>query len=168
MIDFLTKEILKDIVEVTKFPKTKHISEESIPKSNNEDTPEWKLSDYMENLMQYCVDNGMNITPLPHVELIDNDSNNANKILGLTGHYNPTSKEITLFTLNRHPKDVLRTLAHELIHHEQNLENRLHSISTTNTNEDSKLSTLEDEAYLKGNRIFRHWEDKIKNKKHGF
>jgi hypothetical protein len=162
MINFLTKEILKDIVEVTELPKTKHITEKPNPESYNKDKPGWEFNDYMENLIQYCADNGMKINPLPHVEVINNDSNNANKILGLTGHYNPTSKEITLFTLNRHPKDILRTLAHELVHHEQNLENRLHSISTTNTNEDSKLSAVEDEAYLKGNRIFRHWEDNLK------
>lgn len=164
MIDFLTQEILKGIVEVTETPKTKHIPEESNPKSSNEDIPGWGFNDYMDDLIQYCIDNKMKITPLPDIRLIHNDPENANKILGLTGYYNPTNKEITLFTLNRHPKDILRTLAHELVHHEQNLEDRLDYSNTTNTNIDPKLSALEDEAYLKGSRIFRHWEDKLKEK----
>ena len=41
---------------------------------------------------------------------------------------------IVLYTEGRHPKDVVRSFAHEMIHHIQNLEDRLENISTTNTN----------------------------------
>ena len=51
-----------------------------------------------------------------------------------------------------------------MIHHIQNLENRLNNITTTNTTEDDYLSQLEQEAYLNGNMNFRNWEDGIKNK----
>jgi hypothetical protein len=71
--------------------------------------------------------------------------------------------EIVLYTQNRHPKDVMRSFAHELIHHKQNLENRLNDIQTQNTNESDRLLELEKEAYLEGNILFRNWEDKIKN-----
>jgi len=64
--------------------------------------------------------------------------------------------------MDRHPKDVLRSFSHEMIHHEQNLDNRLNNISTTNTNEDGDLPEIEREAYEKGNMMFRNWEDKIK------
>jgi hypothetical protein len=64
--------------------------------------------------------------------------------------------------MNRHPKDVLRSFSHEMIHHEQNLDNRLNNISTTNTNEDGDLPEIEREAYEKGNMMFRNWEDSIK------
>ena len=35
------------------------------------------------------------------------------------GTYNPSTDEIVIVKGNRHPVDVLRTLAHELIHHKQ-------------------------------------------------
>ena len=49
------------------------------------------------------------------------DSENSQKMLGKTAHYDPQEKAITLFTHNRHPKDILRSYAHELVHHTQNL-----------------------------------------------
>ena len=50
-----------------------------------------------------------------------------------------------------------------MVHHKQNLEERLQNIQTTNTNEDGDLQKLEEEAYLLGNMMFRTWEDKVKN-----
>lgn len=35
------------------------------------------------------------------------------------GTYNPSTDEIVIVKGNRHPVDVLRTLAHELVHHKQ-------------------------------------------------
>jgi hypothetical protein len=52
-----------------------------------------------------------------------------------------------------------------MIHHFQNLENRLNNIQTTNTNEDGDLPELEKEAYEKGNMMLRNWEDSLKNPK---
>jgi len=65
--------------------------------------------------------------------------------------------------MGRHPKDVVRSYAHEMVHHIQNLEGRLQNITTTNTNEDGALEELEKEAYTLGNITFRNWEDKQKN-----
>ena len=107
--------------------------------------------------------NKMNISPLPKLKFVDNDEKNANELLGKTAYYDPLEKSITLYTLNRHPKDILRSYAHEMIHHIQNLENRLNNISTTNTNEDGALPEIEKEAYERGNMCLRNWEDNIKN-----
>jgi phosphopantetheine adenylyltransferase len=117
---------------------------------------------YIPELTKYMVNQGMNIKPLPVVKFINNDKANAENVFGKTAFYNPEEKSITLFTMNRHPKDVLRSFSHEMIHHEQNLDNRLNNISTTNTNEDGDLPEIEREAYEKGNMIFRNWEDSIK------
>lgn len=38
---------------------------------------------------------------------------------GTFGTYNPSTNEIIIVKENRHPADVLRTLAHELVHHKQ-------------------------------------------------
>jgi cytidyltransferase-like protein len=123
------------------------------------------LKDAMLSLTTYMIENDMNILPLPKIKIIDNDSENANGIFGSTAYYNPNECSITLYTLNRHPKDILRSYAHEMIHRIQDNEGRLKNITTTNTNEDSDLLELEKEAYLNGNITFRNWEDSLKNSK---
>ena len=52
-----------------------------------------------------------------------------------------------MYTLGRHPKDILRSYAHELVHVHQNHEDRLENISTDNVNEDDYLEQIEREAY---------------------
>jgi hypothetical protein len=123
----------------------------------------WNLQEGMLSLSKYMIDNGMNIKPLPKIKVIKDDEENASHLLGKTAYYDPNNKSITLYTMNRHPKDVLRSFAHEMVHHEQNLEGRLNNINTTNTNEDGDLPEIEKEAYEKGNMMLRNWEDKIKN-----
>jgi hypothetical protein len=123
----------------------------------------WNLQDAFVSLSKFMMVNGMNITPLPKIKTIPDDKENASNLLGKTAYYNPTEKSITLFTMDRHPKDILRSFAHEMVHHEQNLEGKLNNINTTNTNEDGDLSEVESEAYEKGNIMLRNWEDSIKN-----
>jgi cytidyltransferase-like protein len=122
-----------------------------------------EFKDALISLVQYMIEQDMNILPLPTLKIIDNDVENANNILGKTAYYNPNECSITLYTLNRHPKDILRSFSHEMIHRIQDNEGRLNNIGTTNTNEEGDLPELEKEAYLKGNMCFRNWEDSIKN-----
>ena len=123
----------------------------------------WNPEESFVSLSRYMIDNGMNIKPLPKIKVIKDDKQNASNLLGKTAYYNPVEKSITLYTMDRHPKDVLRSFAHEMIHHEQNLDGRLNNINTTNTNESGDLPEIEREAYEKGNMMLRNWEDKIKN-----
>ena len=48
------------------------------------------------------------------------DPKNSDSIFGKTAHYDPDQRSIVLYIHNRHPKDVLRSLSHELVHHAQN------------------------------------------------
>jgi hypothetical protein len=123
----------------------------------------WNPEESFVSLSQYMIDNGMNIKPLPKIKVIKDDEQNASNLLGKTAYYNPVEKSITLYTMDRHPKDILRSFAHEMVHHEQNLDGRLNNINTTNTNESGDLPEIEKEAYEKGNMMLRNWEDKIKN-----
>jgi hypothetical protein len=123
----------------------------------------WNPEESFVSLSRYMIDNGMNIKPLPKIKVIKDDKQNASNLLGKTAYYNPVEKSITLYTMDRHPKDILRSFAHEMIHHEQNLEGKLNNISTTNTNEGGDLPEIEREAYEKGNMMLRNWEDSIKN-----
>ena len=116
-------------------------------------------------LTNYMIENGMNIEPLPSMEFIDGDTENAKDFFGKTAYYDPNRQHIVLYTEGRHPKDILRSYAHEMIHHIQYLEDRLHKITTTNTNEDEDLDAIEKEAYVRGNMTFRNWTDSITGNK---
>lgn len=122
-----------------------------------------KFTKLLGALTLHMMDSGLKIDPLPNVDLIDNDSENANDYLGKTAYYDPSNHNIVLYTYNRHPKDILRSYAHEMIHHMQNLEGRINNIQGQNINEDDYLAELEREAYEKGNMLFRGWENNLKN-----
>ena len=118
---------------------------------------------FMGSILEYMLDQKMSITPLPEIKM-KKDLGEAASVFGKTAYYNPELKEIVLYTEGRHPKDVLRSFTHEMVHHIQNMEGRLKSYGTTNTNEDESLVEIEKEAYMVGNITFRNWEDKVKNK----
>ena len=140
----------------------------SIKESLNEHasyTDSIDIADKIAQLTNHMLKKGMNIEPLPTMELIDGDSENASDFLGKTAYYDPENKHIVLYTEGRHPKDIVRSYAHEMIHHIQNLEGRLGDITTTNTQEDGDLDKLEQEANLKGTMTFRNWTDSITGNK---
>jgi hypothetical protein len=112
-------------------------------------------------LTNYMRDKGYNIDPLPTVEFVNGDSENARDFFGKTAYYNPNSQTIVLYTEGRHPKDIVRSFSHEMIHHIQNLEGRLGAVTTTNTQEDDNLNDIEAEANLKGTMTFRNWTDSL-------
>jgi hypothetical protein len=120
---------------------------------------------HIKDLTQDMIRQGMGIEPLPKVRFIHSDSPNAQDFFGKTAYYDPHNMEIVLYTEGRHPKDIVRSFAHEMIHHKQNLEGRLGNINTTNTNEDDELEDIEKEAYLNGNITFRNWTDSLNEKK---
>jgi len=116
---------------------------------------------FFGSLLEYMLDQKLNIRPLPEVK-IRRDITEAADFFGRTAYYNPNTNEIVLYVEGRHPKDVMRSFAHEMVHHKQNIEGRLGNIKTTDTNESDDLLELEKEAYLEGNIIFRNWEDSVK------
>jgi hypothetical protein len=122
------------------------------------------FTNHLKHITQYMIKSGLNINPLPQIKIISNDKQNASNILGKTAYYTPENKSITLYTFGRHPKDILSSFCHEIIHHVQNLEGRLNDINTTNVLEDDNLYELEKEAYQKGGLIFRQYQDFMRKK----
>ena len=103
----------------------------------------------------------------PPVMVFDSDPGNQSKVLGKTAYYDPQSLEIHVFVDGRHPKDVLRSIAHELIHHRQNLEGRLDTGGYSGPGyylENDELKEVEHEAMLEGNATMREYEDTVKYK----
>ena len=93
------------------------------------------------------------------------DSKNAKNPLGKTAFYDPESKSVTIYTTNRHPKDIMRSLSHELVHHTQNCRGEFdkpHEMGDGYAQNDSHMREMEREAYEVGNMCFRDWEDGIK------
>ena len=119
------------------------------------------IFDKIDLLTKHMIRKGMNIEPLPTLELINGDSENAKDFFGKTAYYDPNKQHIVLYTEGRHPKDIVRSYAHEMIHHIQNLEDRLGDVSGTNTMEDGHLDKLEQEANLRGTMTFRNWTDSL-------
>ena len=130
----------------------------------NENYAEPSKFDYpkqLKSLTEFMLDKGMNIKPLPKVKFVEDDVENAKNFLGKTAYYDPYKRVIVLYTMDRHPKDVMRSFAHEMIHHMQNCDDRLGNITTQDTNEDGDLPEIEKEAYEKGNMTFRNWTDTL-------
>ena len=124
---------------------------------------DFDFTPYMASILEYMMDQKMKILPLPEVK-IKKDIKESADFFGKTAYYDPNIKEVVLYTEGRHPKDVMRSFVHEMVHHMQNLEGRLGNIGTSNTNEDQHLLEIEKEAYLTGNITFRNWEDSQKKK----
>ena len=134
----------------------------------NENATYSKDIDYkqmIQDLTNYMVKKGRNIEPLPKVEFIDGDSENAKDFFGKTAYYDPNTQTIVLYTEGRHPKDIVRSFSHEMVHHTQFLEDRLGDIQTTDTTKDNNLDKIEQEANLVGTMTFRNWTDSINEKK---
>ena len=115
----------------------------------------------IKDLTQHMLDKGMNIRPLPKVIFKHNDVPNAKEFMGTTAYYDPNTMTIVLYTEGRHPKDIVRSFSHEMVHHTQNIEDRLGDIQTTNTQEDDHLDKIEQEANLIGTMTFRNWTDSL-------
>ena len=96
---------------------------------------------------------------------LNHDKRNAGNTLGKTGYYDPNTMEIHVFATGRHPKDILRSIAHELVHHNQHMNGELdmHGYSGKGyAQKNPKLRKAEMEA--NDPMLFRDWEDSIKEK----
>ncbi len=115
-----------------------------------------------QSLMDFCRDR-LGYDKDPDVRYL-RDEENAKALLGTTANYNPSSRTVSVFISKRHPKDILRSLAHELVHHDQCCRGELDNSATPPgyAQKDPHMRNMEKEAYLKGNMMFRDWEDHAK------
>ena len=97
--------------------------------------------------------------------VFESDFNNAKNPLGKTAHYDPSNSTVTVYVDKRHPKDVMRSVSHELVHHAQNMRGDLQggAMEEGYAQTDDHLREMEKEAYTKGNMLFRDWTDSRSN-----
>jgi len=133
--------------------------------SQNEET--YTLKQKIASLYSY-LSNHLRILEVPN--LIFSKKN----AFGLTGYYDHGTKTIRIYITDRLDTDILRSFAHEIIHHWQNERGTLQSNKNTSmpTNHDTLphyaqndmwLRKREMEAYLFGNILFRDWQDENRN-----
>jgi hypothetical protein len=97
----------------------------------------------------------LGIINLPKITL----SNNSQEAIDMRswGGYMPGKKAIHIVTAKRHPADIFRTLAHELVHYKQDLEGRLKPESGETGSKD------ENEANSKAAVIMRNFAQEKPN-----
>jgi hypothetical protein len=93
------------------------------------------------------------------------DLGNSANPLGKTAYYDPQKMSITIYITNRHPKDILRSFSHELVHHKQNCEGGFDhtkgDMGEGYAQKNGHLRKLEEQAYLEGNMCVRDFSDGI-------
>lgn len=123
----------------------------------NEEKEEKSFKKYFKEIAEFMEKSGLEVSPFPKVNL---DWSEQDGLFIRTGFYSPEEREITIFCKDRHPKDILRTFSHEMIHHSQNLRGiNLSFTSNDDVKDNKELEKIEAEAYLKGNIYFRKWTE---------
>jgi len=93
------------------------------------------------------------------------DGQNAKNPLGKTAFYDPNNMSVTLYITGRHPKDILRSLGHELVHHKQNCDGKFSDSDDMGpgyAQKDPHLRQMEQEANRDGSMCLRDFEDMLK------
>jgi hypothetical protein len=106
------------------------------------------VSNHIDEFKSYAAQE-LGLQNVPNINLIDD----RKAALDNTsfGSYSPSNKDINVNVAGRHVADVLRTLAHELVHHKQNEDGRL----THNAGETG--SDFENEANSKAGVLMRNY-----------
>ena len=129
------------------------------------------IKEYREeinNLLIPMMQKQLKFDTIPTLNFIE-DEENAKDMFGRTAHYNPNTSEITVYISARHPKDIMRSVAHEVVHHAQNCRGEFSNAFNLGeegyAQSNNHLRKMEKQAYLLGNMLFRDWEDDLKKQR---
>jgi hypothetical protein len=118
---------------------------------------EYDFKKDLKSILQFMKKEGLNVYPYPKIKLNWEDQDG---LFIKTGYYEPDTKTVVLFCKDRHPKDILRSAAHEFIHHSQNLDGQdLTFTAEDDVKDNGRLEEVESDAYLRGNICFRKWTE---------
>jgi len=137
-----TKERLFDMMK-----KVNNINESKLP----DDKKAVIIADFID-----FIDDKLNLNGnMPEIKL-SYDGDVAQEMKSF-GKYTPESNELLVIIANRNLADVLRTLAHELVHHRQRLDNKIEADSNKDgsdiENEANSLAAVFMREYGKNNPI---------------
>jgi len=132
--------------------------------NNNSNFDISEIEDLLQDLFSFSQNRHGFKKPVT-LNLMSDESNTSP--LGKTAHYDPSTMEIVVYVDGRHPKDIMRSFSHELVHHNQNENGMFDSITGESgdgyAQSNPHLRKMEKEAYLQGNMCFRDWEDGYKS-----
>jgi len=137
--------------------------------ANNSNRDISEITEMLEDFMPFA-QKRLKFNKSPNIAF-ESDLENAKNILGKTAQYEPASMTISVFVDNRHPKDIMRSLSHELVHHAQNCDGQFDNVGEVGegyAQNDEHLRKMEEDAYLRGNMCFRDWEDNYKQTNRSF
>ena len=137
--------------------------------SLNESFSRQGVDEYLKSFMPFAKKR-LGYDEDPEIKFIS-DPENAQKTLGKTAQYEPENMIVSIYIDGRHPKDVMRSLSHELVHHAQNCDGQFDQnlgMGEGYAQNDKHLRKMEEDAYLRGNMCFRDWEDKYKQTNRAF
>jgi len=114
--------------------------------SLNEEVTRKELAPMLDSFVSFA-SNKLGLKSMPNLRYkTDKDGYNS------FAAYNPSSNELSVSTMNRHPMDIFRSVAHELVHHKQNEDGKL---GKDIAKEGSTGSDIENEANLEAGKIMR-------------
>lgn len=122
------------------------------------------LKPYIKSILEFLRSEGIKLDPMPKL-VLKRDLSESENPLGKTGYYEQTTNEVVIYTEGRHTKDILRSFVHEIVHHNQLLRLGKIDTNTENVNKSVFLEKIEADAYLRGNMLFRKWENQYKDTK---
>lgn len=115
----------------------------------NEDLSRKDFDKMLRRFVDFTCDH-LKIKDTPEIEYKNPDDHGEQPSFG---GYAPSNKKIIVMSKNRHPMDIFRTVAHELVHHKQNEDGRLgHSAEEGSTGSD-----IENEANSMAGIVMRHF-----------
>jgi hypothetical protein len=112
----------------------------------NEEMTRKELAPMLDSFVSFASDK-LGLKSMPSVRY-KSDDDNYNSFAA----YNPSSNELSISTMNRHPMDIFRSVAHELVHHKQNEDGRL---GKDIAKEGATGSDIENEANSEAGKIMR-------------
>ena len=118
--------------------------------------------EYADDVVSFFKENGIDMGEKTPTISFDASPTSRFDVFAPTGHYDFTKDEITLRTDNRHAKDIMRTLCHELVHawqYRRDPEGYMKFDKTGNLKDNTELLEYEREAYERGNVLFRMWTE---------
>ncbi len=111
---------------------------------------EQMVQQHVDDFMGHAKDH-LGLQELPKVELVNNKKVAQDNMS--FGAYYPGEKTIKVNIAGRHPVDILRTLAHEMVHYKQDIDGELEDIDAAG----ETGSTYENEANSRAGIMMRNY-----------
>lgn len=107
-----------------------------------------EFSNHLNSFIDFCCDK-LSITEKPILKFKEPTDQGEQPSFAA---YSPSSREVYVMSKNRHPMDIFRSVAHELVHHKQNEDGR---IGKDVKKEGATGSDIENEANSRAGELMR-------------